>query len=141
MTLSERHQRPINELLVDESELLLRTPMPVSRERLHRPTPDVVSRLFETSDRSPQVLRRLQQLFGAGRLAQSGYPSILPMDQGIEQSAAHSFAPNPDNFDSEDIVEQAWNMARKAFKKRRQEGAALIQMAQDVCLDPTIAIA
>ena len=115
--------------------------MPVSRERLHRPTPDVVSRLLETSDCSPQVLRRLQQLSGAGRLAQSGYPSIFPMDQGFEQSAAHSFAPNPDNFDSEAIVELAWNMGRKAFKKSLQKGAALIQMVQDVCLDPTIAIA
>ena len=93
--------------------------MPVSRERLHRPTPDVVSRLLETSDCSPQVLRRLQQLSGAGRLAQSGYLSILPVDQGIENSAAHSFAPNPDNFDNEAeaIVEPAWNTGRKAVRK------------------------
>ena len=119
MTLSERHQRPINEVLGDESELLLHTPVPACRERLQRPTPDVVSLLFETCDRSPQMLSSLPQLSGAGRLTQSGYLSILPVDQGIENSAAHSFAPNPDNFDNEAeaIVEPAWNTGRKAVRK------------------------
>ena len=62
---------------------------------------------FSGSDRNPQVLRSLQQLYGSGRLGGSGYLSILPVDQGIEHSAAHSFAPNPDYFDSEAIVELA----------------------------------
>jgi class I fructose-bisphosphate aldolase len=53
------------------------------------------------------VLRSLQQLYGGGRLAITGFVSILPVDQGIEHSAAHSFAPNPDYFDSEAIVELA----------------------------------
>ena len=107
MTLSDLCQRPVDELLGSEAELLLRTPPKVSRDHLHLPGPDVVSRLFASSDRSPQVLRSLQQLYGSGRLAHTGYLSILPVDQGIEHSAAHSFAPNPDYFDSEAIVELA----------------------------------
>ena len=107
VTLSDLQQRPVDELLGDEADLLLRTQPKVSRDRLHLPGPDVVSRLFESSDRSPQVLRSLQQLYGSGRLAHTGYLSILPVDQGIEHSAAHSFAPTPEYFDSEAIVELA----------------------------------
>ena len=107
VTLSDLQQRPVDELLGDEADLLLRTQPKVSRDRLHLPGPDVVSRMFESSDRSPQVLRSLQQLYGSGRLAHTGYLSILPVDQGIEHSAAHSFAPTPEYFDSEAIVELA----------------------------------
>src|SRR5688572_13289664 len=79
----------------------------VSKERLHLPSPDFVSREFGGSDRSPQVLRSLQSLYGHGRLAGSGYLSILPVDQGIEHSAGASFAKNPDYFDPENIVKLA----------------------------------
>jgi class I fructose-bisphosphate aldolase len=98
--------RSITEWLGAEAELILQAPVRVDQQRLHLPGPDVVDR-FALSDRSPQVLRCLQQLYGSGRLANTGYLSILPVDQGIEHSAAHSFAPNPDYFDSEAIVELA----------------------------------
>src|SRR5262245_8615520 len=79
----------------------------VSKERLHLPSPDFVSREFGSSDRSPQVLRSLQDLFGHGRLAGTGFLSILPVDQGIEHSAGASFAKNPEYFDPENIVKLA----------------------------------
>ena len=79
----------------------------VSKERLHLPSPDFVSREFGSSDRSPQVLRSLQDLYSHGRLAGTGYLSILPVDQGIEHSAGASFAKNPDYFDPENIVKLA----------------------------------
>jgi class I fructose-bisphosphate aldolase len=66
-----------------------------------------VDRVFALSDRSPQVLRSLQQLFNHGRLAGTGYMSILPVDQGVEHSAGASFAPNPIYFDGENIVKLA----------------------------------
>jgi class I fructose-bisphosphate aldolase len=66
-----------------------------------------VERIFEQTDRSPQVLRNLQSLFDHGRLGGTGYVSILPVDQGIEHSAAASFAPNPKYFDPQNIVELA----------------------------------
>jgi class I fructose-bisphosphate aldolase len=68
---------------------------------------DVVDRVYAVSDRSPQVLRNLQSLFSHGRLAGTGHVSILPVDQGIEHSAAASFAPNPKYFDPMNIVELA----------------------------------
>jgi class I fructose-bisphosphate aldolase len=76
----------------------------VKKEALHLPGPTFVDRVFAVSDRSPQVLRSLAQLFGAGRLSGTGYLSILPVDQGIEHSAGASFAPNPLYFDPENIV-------------------------------------
>jgi class I fructose-bisphosphate aldolase len=79
----------------------------VPKESLHLPSPDSVSRDFGDSNRSPQVLRSLQQLFGSGRLANTGYLSILPVDQGIEHSAGASFAKNPAYFDPENIVKLA----------------------------------
>src|SRR5207248_9725059 len=71
------------------------------------PGPDFVDRVFTQTDRTPQVLRSLQSLFDHGRLAGTGYVSILPVDQGIEHSAAASFAPNPRYFDPANIVELA----------------------------------
>ena len=68
---------------------------------------DIVDRVYAVSDRSPQVLRNLQSLFSHGRLAGTGHVSILPVDQGIEHSAAASFAPNPKYFDPMNIVELA----------------------------------
>jgi class I fructose-bisphosphate aldolase len=79
----------------------------VSKDLLHLPGPDSVDRIFCQSDRSPQVLRSLQQLYGSGRLANTGYLSILPVDQGVEHSAGASFAPNPIYFDSENIIRLA----------------------------------
>jgi len=79
----------------------------ISRELLHLPGPDFVDRIWCASDRPPQVLRSLQTLSGSGRLAGTGYLSILPVDQGIEHSAGASFAPAPIYFDPEKIVELA----------------------------------
>jgi class I fructose-bisphosphate aldolase len=79
----------------------------VPRDRLHLPGPDFVDRVYAVTDRNPQTLRSLQTLFNHGRLAGTGYLSILPVDQGIEHSAGASFAPNPDYFDPENIVKLA----------------------------------
>lgn len=79
----------------------------VHKSSLHLPAPDFVDRTFISSDRSPRVLRSLQALFGHGRLAGTGYLSILPVDQGIEHTAGASFAPNPEYFDPENIVKLA----------------------------------
>ncbi len=79
----------------------------IPRQSLHLPGPDFVDRVVAGSDRSPAVLRSLQQMFGHGRLAGTGYLSILPVDQGIEHSAGASFAKNPLYFDPENIVKLA----------------------------------
>ncbi|MCP5029930.1 MAG: class I fructose-bisphosphate aldolase [Actinomycetia bacterium] len=95
-------------LLGDQAEsLLAHVSASVPKEALHLPGPDFVSRVFAQSDRSPQVLRNLQSLFDHGRLGGSGYVSILPVDQGIEHTAAASFAPNPAYFDPANIIELA----------------------------------
>lgn len=98
----------IVEYLGDESDSLLNhacTTIP--KERLHQPGPDYLERTWYHSDRSPRVLRNLQSMFDHGRLAGTGYLSILPVDQGIEHSAGASFAKNPDYFDPANIVELA----------------------------------
>ncbi len=79
----------------------------IPKESLHLPGPDFVDRVFGPSDRTPRVLRSLQDLLGNGRLANTGYVSILPVDQGIEHSAGASFAKNPAYFDPENIVKLA----------------------------------
>jgi class I fructose-bisphosphate aldolase len=79
----------------------------VAKERLHLPGPDFVDRIYSITDRNVRVLTNLQRLFGTGRLAKTGYLSILPVDQGIEHSAGASFAKNPDYFDGENIVKLA----------------------------------
>ena len=79
----------------------------IPKESLHLPGPDFVDRVVAASDRKLPVLRSLQSLFGAGRLAGTGYLSILPVDQGIEHSGGASFAPNPAYFDPENIVRLA----------------------------------
>ncbi len=79
----------------------------IKKEMLHLPGPDFVERIWVQSNRSPQVLRSLQSLYDHGRLGNTGYLSILPVDQGIEHSAGASFAPNPIYFDSENIVKLA----------------------------------
>ncbi|ACZ18392.1 Fructose-bisphosphate aldolase [Thermanaerovibrio acidaminovorans DSM 6589] len=98
----------IENILGDEAEDLLNyTCKGIPKEDLHLPGPDFVDRVFAQSDRNPQVLRSLQQLFSHGRLGNTGYLSILPVDQGIEHSAAASFAPNPMYMDPENIVRLA----------------------------------
>lgn len=91
----------------DAEQLLTYKARGIARDRLHLPGPDFVSRIFGPSDRGPRVLRSLQSLFDHGRLAGTGYMSILPVDQGVEHSAGASFAKNPDYFDPEKIVELA----------------------------------
>ncbi len=97
----------IQELLGSEAENLLTFKSKFPKEKLHLPGPDFVDKIFLTSDRNPAVMRNLQLLFNTGRLAGTGYLSILPVDQGIEHSAGASFAPNPDYFDPENIVKLA----------------------------------
>ncbi|MBJ6119550.1 class I fructose-bisphosphate aldolase [Pontibacter sp. BT310] len=95
-------------LLGSEGENLLQyESKTISKEQLHAPGPDFVDRIFAQSNRSPQVLRSLQQLFDHGRLGGTGYLSILPVDQGIEHTAGASFAPNPIYFDPENIIKLA----------------------------------
>jgi len=77
------------------------------KSQLHLPGPDWVSRIFSTSDRPTRVLRSLESMYEHGRLAGTGYLSILPVDQGVEHSAGASFARNPAYFDGENIVELA----------------------------------
>lgn len=103
MTIDE-----IVKLLGNEADYLLKHECKtVTKDMLHLPGPDFVDRIFVPSDRNPQVLRNLQLLFNTGRLAGTGYLSILPVDQGIEHSAGASFAPNPIYFDPENIVKLA----------------------------------
>jgi class I fructose-bisphosphate aldolase len=98
----------IEELLGDDAKSLLQhVSKTVDKNLLHQPGPDFVDRVWTLSDRPTRVLRSLQSLFENGRLAGTGYLSILPVDQGIEHSAGASFAPNPAYFDSEKIVELA----------------------------------
>ncbi|MFP4483140.1 MAG: class I fructose-bisphosphate aldolase [Thermovirgaceae bacterium] len=97
----------IEELLGGEAKNLLGYKAKFPADELHLPGPDFVDRIVAPSDRSPAVMRNLQLLFGTGRLAGTGYLSILPVDQGIEHSAGASFAPNPVYFDPENIVKLA----------------------------------
>jgi class I fructose-bisphosphate aldolase len=79
----------------------------ISKDLLHLPGSDFMSRVWEGSNRTPQTLRSLGQIYNTGRLAGTGYMSILPVDQGIEHTAGASFAPNPIYFDPENIVKLA----------------------------------
>ncbi|MDX1616651.1 MAG: class I fructose-bisphosphate aldolase [Candidatus Promineifilaceae bacterium] len=98
----------INELLGEDAEALLSyRAKGVPKDELHLPGPDWVDRIFAPSDRTPRVMRALQQLYDHGRLAGTGYLSILPVDQGIEHTAGASFSPNPLYFDAENIVRLA----------------------------------
>ena len=98
----------MEQLLGEQAESLLRhTCKTISKEQLHLPGPDFVDRVLAQTNRSPQVLRSMQDLYGHGRLAGTGYMSILPVDQGIEHSAGASFAPNPAYFDPENIIKLA----------------------------------
>ena len=98
----------IQELLGTDADVLLNYSTPkISKDQLQIPGGDFVDRVWALSDRTPATLRSLQTLFGTGRLAGTGYLSILPVDQGIEHAAGASFAPNPQYFDPENIVKLA----------------------------------
>lgn len=98
----------IPELLGKEADSLLNHKCKcIPKDKIHIPGPDLIDRIFAPSDRPIPVLRNLQALFNHGRLACTGYLSILPVDQGIEHSAGASFAPNPVYFDPENIVKLA----------------------------------
>ncbi len=97
----------IKTLLGDQAHLLTFSSPKISRERLHVPRPTFVKDVFGQSDRSKDVQKSLDRLFGNGNLAGTGYVSILPVDQGIEHSGGASFAKNPDYFDPENIVKLA----------------------------------
>ncbi|HJK97061.1 MAG TPA: class I fructose-bisphosphate aldolase [Polyangiaceae bacterium LLY-WYZ-14_1] len=91
----------------DSTDLLSHECRTIPRDALHLPSPTFVDDVYAISDRNQRVLNNLQRLFNTGRLAGTGYMSILPVDQGIEHSGGASFAPNPAYFDPENIVRLA----------------------------------
>jgi len=97
----------IRKHLGDKASLLDYTCKGISKDQLHLPGPDFIDRVVAYSDRSPRVMASLQRIYNTGRLAGTGFLSILPVDQGIEHSGAASFAPNPIYFDPENIVKLA----------------------------------
>ncbi|HAW51891.1 MAG TPA: class I fructose-bisphosphate aldolase [Flavobacteriales bacterium] len=100
--------KKISELLGDQADYLLKhKSKTIDSSAIHHPGSDFVDRIFTDTNRNNQVLRNLSNLYGHGRLANTGYLSILPVDQGIEHSAGASFAPNPIYFDPENIVKLA----------------------------------
>jgi class I fructose-bisphosphate aldolase len=100
--------RSITSYLGDQADSLLgHQCKTISRDLLHLPGPDFVDRVFASTDRNQRVLNNLQWMYSTGRLANTGYLSILPVDQGIEHSAGASFAKNPVYFDPENIVKLA----------------------------------
>lgn len=97
------------QLLGAQAELLLNHECKtIAKSQLHLPGTDFVDRVFKDTNRNNQTIRNLQLLYGSGRLKNTGYMSILPVDQGIEHSAGASFAPNPMYFDPENIVKLAY---------------------------------
>ena len=97
----------IEQLLGKDKNLLSYECKGIPKSRLHLPGPDYIDRVVSQSDRSPATIRSLNWLLNNGRLAGTGFVSILPVDQGIEHSGGASFAPNPDYFDPAKIVELA----------------------------------
>src|SRR2546425_729193 len=104
---AESGLRRIETILGDDARLLEHQCKTIPKESLHLPGPDFIDRVHSASDRPPRVLGSLQSVFNTGRLAGTGYVSILPVDQGIGHSAGASFAPNPAYFDPENIVKLA----------------------------------
>jgi len=100
--------KKITDLLGDQAkDLLAHKCNTFPKAQLHLPSPDFVDKIFGQSNRNPQVLRNLQAMYGHGRLANTGYLSILPVDQGIEHTAGASFAKDPLYFDPENIIKLA----------------------------------
>lgn len=98
----------ILDLLGDSAETLLQHECKtIAKDLLHLPSPDFIDKVFAQTNRNPQVLRSLASIFNHGRLAGTGYISILPIDQDIEHTAGASFAPNPMYFDPENILRLA----------------------------------
>src|ERR1035438_10412194 len=99
----------ITELLGKENEnLFSHECKKIPKETIHLPSPQFIYDIFSVSNRNLQTLRSMQQIFNGGRLAGTGYMSILPVDQGVEHSAGASFAKNPLYFDPENIVRLAY---------------------------------
>ncbi|MEA2178917.1 MAG: fructose-bisphosphate aldolase, class [Solirubrobacteraceae bacterium] len=115
MATAELTTSRLEELLGDDTDLLRYDSPAVPSSTLHLPGPDWVDRLFVDTDRNSNVLRNLSWLVNSGRLAGTGYVSILPVDQGIEHSAGASFAPNPAYFDPENLVRLAVEGGCNAF--------------------------
>jgi fructose-bisphosphate aldolase, class I len=101
------HQQIVDLLGDQAAHLLEHTSQTIDKSRLHLPGSDFVDRSFASTNRSNQVLKSLQSLYGHGRLGNTGYLSILPVDQGIEHTAGSSFTANPDYFDPENIIKLA----------------------------------
>jgi len=100
--------KQIEALIGKENETLLsHTCETVSKNDLHLPSPDFIDRIHVISNRNAQTLRNLSSIYNTGRLAGTGYVSILPVDQGVEHSAGASFGPNPIYFDPENIIKLA----------------------------------
>jgi class I fructose-bisphosphate aldolase len=101
-------KQSISKILGKDAKFLLdHKSKTISANQIHAPGPDFVDRVFAQSNRTPQTLRSLQNMFDRGRLGGTGFLSILPIDQGIEHSAGASFAKNPAYFDPENIVKLA----------------------------------
>jgi class I fructose-bisphosphate aldolase len=116
MATAELTSSRLEELLGDEADSLLNHKCGTfDASNLHLPGPDFIERVFVQTDRNAQVLRNLHALYNTGRLAGSGYVSILPVDQGIEHSGGASFAPNPLYFDPERLAELAVEGGCNAF--------------------------
>ncbi|MFC2104940.1 class I fructose-bisphosphate aldolase [Bacteroidota bacterium] len=100
--------KKILELLGDKKDYLLNHKSgTISKDQLHLPGPNYIDEIFSLTNRNPQVIGSLQQMFSTGRLTGTGFLSILPVDQGIEHTAGSSFAPNPIYFDPENIIKLA----------------------------------
>jgi len=98
----------IEQILGDEAkDLLTHECKTVKKDMLYLPGPDFIDRVWKDSDRKPSVLRNMALIYNTGRLAGTGYISVLPVDQGIEHTAGASFAPNPIYFDPENIIKLA----------------------------------
>ncbi|MAG55743.1 MAG: fructose-bisphosphate aldolase [Planctomycetes bacterium] len=97
----------IEDLLGDDRGLLTHECKTIGKDKLHLPGPDFIDRVIRDTDRNAAVMRNLGTLYSSGRLAGTGYVSILPVDQGIEHAAGASFAPNPDFFDPSGICDLA----------------------------------
>ena len=96
------------QLIGKENEALLKhSCTTITKDKLILPSPDFIDNVYALSDRNIHVLNNLSRIFNTGRLAGSGYLSILPVDQGVEHSAGASFAPNPIYFDPENIIKLA----------------------------------
>lgn len=97
----------LEQLLGEHASFLTHECKTIAKEHIHAPAPDFIDRIFKSSDRGVHVLRNLATMFNAGRLANTGYLNILPVDQGVEHSAGASFSPNPAFFDPKAIVDLA----------------------------------